>query len=1527
MPSTKPPAPPTQTAQPQAHLATSATAPKPKQSVVLPTASQHPSVRSSTGTQLNLRGDVSDTTLSDMRRLSQQPGIQRLSQQIFGSTPTPHSDNIPSFRFPPGISQQKISRDFSDIMHSGLTQSDIDLRSDHFFDLEAMEQIQRRKRLHKLHTSTTHQALTINATNWNTPNISQIIARRTTRIDLEQVYDDGSTAMGPVMGYPKSVLIQHLSQLQSGDEIHVSLNANTTSFLLAILPALHDGIIFFIKPNSDIDRIQQFFTASSNKAIIRISALGMDQAKQAKLINILPLLKPGTFLIQHELYIAIYKNDQSAQAESHKRDWFQHIPPHIRLLVPKRHDPVKGVRLFTIQELQTTIRWKLFEASPPTAIVSNQTSDHELHIMHATGTTKPYLLEDIADEQITQLKKYFNRLTAGPNVSPACIARLSAAKLRLSGPLASTNIRTHRAATAPRRQPQRQRRISATASMAALKFMLLKDIPTTTPNSAGHNAIMHKTAICQHGISCDFYSKQHALKDDEATVFILAQVDSDTLLINPTTNIRQIIVLSQQQFDQLDSQRQRLDNIDYLVIKSIQSPHKPSDIHSSSTKVSFYRAALMFAYTQNISHCLVSDGCTDRIHTTAPIQTMAQAYDAMKRNMLTRNLATIGIASANSHQPKINQLANKNIMLNIGLLRKTLSTLEQFLAILPDSTISKGLESYLQNILQHLFRNSDITGIIDPRLLRMATSRKRIHLADEAPRQLQASAEFIAAIKACNPALANAITRVQAIFNANVSQAIQETQDAKQKIAHARLGVRNAHRNQIKSKPLPKLSVAIPFEIRLRQTLQSLLDKRPQIDATPIAADSCTKKPYPHQWQAIETITRSLNAGRNLSTLLNIATGTGKTLIQGVIALAALASGNGTVVLVSPYRHLASQTYDAIIRLIADFPALGETFSIDPNSIYKIFSEDHQAFRANTLASNLQFKRNRRKILIACAPSLKQLLTSDPQLAPAIDTILVDEAHLMHGKKGRTYLPSANDPNLTLGVLSAIAKQHASSSSSSKLATSESFDMAMAIGLAPKVEILCTATPKQPMTRAHKPSAGRTTVTFDRSAAIRAKIITPLRVDHLTASELRTPNTASASSQNAPSTLNLKSIVNLVKYQEHPDLDHQFLKDRKGIIFVHSQAEAAALRQLLVKEIPGLACFQISCNNPDRISHIKQFQGLSSAVAIAVDMLAEGFDDPTVSYTIIAKDTSTRRITQMVGRILRVNHSHAQPNQQVGLAICSDRVKLQSCYPKGFRQLSKTRYRSSQLTLEHLAAQACKARYAAQDAAEATALAAQHSSTAITATTSITKQADNTFSIAALRKELRNEARQAASSAACQSPHETRLTSASADDDSSDSLSPAQPRHPRKRIARRHHRRRRVIESSSPDSDSDEPSTTATTHRTNKRHRKPIESPGTSTDNSLQAARKRADSKPRQHVTHPDSDSELNCMPPLAHSAPHAAAAQAQHQQRHSSAWLQRLFHPPATHGSTVTDPQQASNTTAANKATSSTRSNSLTLD
>lgn len=167
---------------------------------------------------------------------------------------------------------------------------------------------------------------------------------------------------------------------------------------------------------------------------------------------------------------------------------------------------------------------------------------------------------------------------------------------------------------------------------------------------------------------------------------------------------------------------------------------------------------------------------------------------------------------------------------------------------------------------------------------------------------------------------------------------------------------------------------------------------------------------------------------------------------------------------------------------------------------------------------------------------------------------------------------------------------------------------------------------------------------YTRKQGIDDGILTPLMVD-----------------DSLPDDTNNEDVLYCLQQHQHPN--GQALIHHKGIIYVQSIKEAETLHNHFSNSslFNDDTLFIFTSNESQNEIELIRFTKAQKGVAIAVNMLVEGYDDDVVDYVMVLKQSlANDNLHQIIGRILRLNLPH-NPDK-IGYAM------IKSCYKNSIHQ-------------------------------------------------------------------------------------------------------------------------------------------------------------------------------------------------------------------------------------------------------------------
>lgn len=316
---------------------------------------------------------------------------------------------------------------------------------------------------------------------------------------------------------------------------------------------------------------------------------------------------------------------------------------------------------------------------------------------------------------------------------------------------------------------------------------------------------------------------------------------------------------------------------------------------------------------------------------------------------------------------------------------------------------------------------------------------------------------------------------------------------------------------------------------------------------------------------------------------LMMATGTGKTRVQIELARLAYhaALDNECIIIVTPFIQLVEQFYDSFVAYNKQSSSAAFNMQVPQESIIKVSS----ALRSCSVAHLLYNQRieQQKCILIFCEQSFHVLMDENPEFVSRCCLLLLDEYHQYAQQVPELIrkLKQLESELLLIGSTATPPRQHA-------------------------LPALFNYTFKQ---------------------GINDGILAPVIADSL----------GLTYSKNNLDNL-IGGLPQLLRQIVHPGFQQKTtLAQGRGVIYFSSINECKQAKELLEKE--RYTVYEIHSGNSHYKQELKDFiDGGQPGVLLAVNMLGIGFDDPSLSWLMLAvehQQDNILRLEQMVGRVVR----------------------------------------------------------------------------------------------------------------------------------------------------------------------------------------------------------------------------------------------------------------------------------------------------
>jgi superfamily II DNA or RNA helicase/HEAT repeat protein len=1028
--------------------------------------------------------------------------------------------------------------------------------------------------------------------------------------------------------FPKEALIQCISRLRCVDTLYLCLSEELLSFLKPLFPVLTQGLrIVLDSPNQLM--VQKFLVALPTG--FTVSVRKKEALTQAQHLAALKYLPAETGYMHYELAESMVDQQREVLAA---------LPKQVKLVCEKPALPVGDSLLGKIWLLQDYKNQQLgtILAEKETPVITASTPIESYASMLKRGS-HPFLYNSLPDERIIPLTTALGSrpIRVSSLVSTVCIEKLLGSGIKVNFG-SQMGISDKYLCPLPYKlgNPNRPEHPEPPALPPhKLDFVRFDDVLAQLVVAEGERRKIYKRQIVLNGVSMALFKSYKGYDASKPTVFVFAGRKERAMLPPIHASYSTVLVLTQIEYESLfkDAQEKTaaLQGVSILVVESIQRPYKkePDDI---STITSRRLAVLCCARKLQLKHMIMLDDNIDQVFLTGANPNFLSAYQVLLNRSNRYRQSFVSVASYSHKHKRYDEssLGSKCHLWNLEMIEKNCPLLATnglpWISLMPENEHYWGQVLYAQILLRELVGNTLSTGIFPADKMVLQRSQRYTNstqLRGVRAQPLPFTPAYQVFLQSIHADLHASVHRVICIFNYQVNEQIALMRKRIHRLLTLDLEAEHAKRNKVPVQLLPLHDVDLSFAENVKRCLQSLLDKRPGIDS-----QAAGFKPYDHQWKALQYAVDTISkTGEFDMTLFEMATGTGKTFVQSVISLAAIASTEGTVVYLSPRIELAEQSYHAMLHYIDAFPALAESFGVSKSRILKIFSGSDAALTKRAILANECL--HPRYLMVACMDSFYKLLEEE-SFREHMRLIVFDESHL-------TFKPSK-----LLAIVEGQPDREAFLENCSIAAFS--------------------ATPKGNF-------ADR--FYFGREEAIHKGLLAPLHVDKISLKYLRSDEGVLH-----------ENVIKLLKSHRLPG--GQLLLHTKGIIFVESQAEAKALVGYLKSQMEYLACYQISSNNTHHQKELREFRSKKMAIAVAVDMLIVGFDERKMTWCInLKRKINERKKIQAHGRFLRRDPDN--PNK-IGTVLMLKGIRAKSIFPPG-RSVPES-YQRAKDTLNKLSSEA-----------------------------------------------------------------------------------------------------------------------------------------------------------------------------------------------------------------------------------------------
>lgn len=481
------------------------------------------------------------------------------------------------------------------------------------------------------------------------------------------------------------------------------------------------------------------------------------------------------------------------------------------------------------------------------------------------------------------------------------------------------------------------------------------------------------------------------------------------------SNHHTIVVLTQEEYDEIADKLST--KVDVLIVKSlISKSHGDYAEHIGSINCRRI-AAICFAYIKGISKCVFMDDNLQAFSCAKEaLNTWEGLWDYLSSTMsdsICRSIKTyrVGVDVFKS------TIGSKIFMVDILKIRTKFKNAEDCFSLFYPSKMSVfwGEDCYNQSILIQAFGTKAISMVPQEECV-LHRSKQHKNLCAKSVKKANfyhdASIETLNLNYNLNELSKNCIKWIYEAIKAmqeNVKCNLQYQQSRENMFIQADLFLHHARANEIPyslKKKAAKKKTGLTVYNDFKTMFGKNNERRQELER---AANL-----YSHQKVAIEKIINF----KGKKGLIQMTTGSGKTLVQIVLSNMAFENGfNGLVIIVTPTQELVRQFYIDFI----EFLKLHPEYNLKPYEVLKVSSRTPD-ISAGLLCSNKSLM-NKRCVLLCCKASYLKMLGSNVHLQ-APNLLLVDECHkfsqdekLMIEEKSRAVLtlgltatPKLNSP-------------------------------------------------------------------------------------------------------------------------------------------------------------------------------------------------------------------------------------------------------------------------------------------------------------------------------------------------------------------------------------------------------------------------------------------------------------------------------------------------------------------------------------
>lgn len=708
-----------------------------------------------------------------------------------------------------------------------------------------------------------------------------------------------------------------------------------------------------------------------------------------------------------------------------------------------------------------------------------------------------------------------------------------------------------------------------------IPFIRLSDVIQPNVNRTPYS-------IDYNGLTADFYSYDgNGITSDDNVIFVCAGRKENALLPPVTQGGRIIAVLTENELGNLEG----LPNgYDILVIKGLQSSYYGN--YSNLEVITSRRIGIfLFAAFCNLPIIMMLD---DNIKEVTFEEGSLSIFHYLARQFKNEVCLTVPTKSYSASEASKKELGSKFFMIRLDRVRARLTNDQLLYLLFPEAKCANywGEDYYLQIMFDALFPGQEVLATLPQENIALIRSRQHINAFLKTGKKAELLPELpIDAFYQFPPVMHRLLTHAISAFNRIVIENEQRYQNKLSYIESMDLGFKHLQANGL-NHFFPGLRDAVnddQMEVSAPEILDSytiaIRDKpfRERFESFTQSTQFKNESLRGYQQEAIRQV---CNMQEQKGSLI-MATGSGKTRTQCDLArLAYHAAIDGEAIfIVTPYIKLVNQFFNGFVAHNKTSSAANVDLRVPLMRILTI-SSDGKSCNLSLITKNSKWKEGK-SILIFCQASFDKLLAEHPDLMEHCVLLLLDEYH---------------EYSKTIKALN----KHTE-----------------AYGYSPFV-VGSTATP-------HRQIDLKPVYTYSRAQGI---------IDGFLASVISDTLGLDFSDSNLDGVIN--ALPNFLANLVHPGFcNRQTLAQTRGIIFLPSIRHCEQLEKVLNEH--GIRCHSIHSKNSKNKEELEKYLGhREPTVLLAVQMLGVGFDDPSLSWIILAiQNVNLMQVEQMVGRVMR----------------------------------------------------------------------------------------------------------------------------------------------------------------------------------------------------------------------------------------------------------------------------------------------------